>query len=59
MNKNFSCFYDSAIQSGIFQLNTPLTRDFESVLEVFVALAESASEVDVDFGSGTVKTWKD
>ncbi|PSN58842.1 hypothetical protein BS50DRAFT_509697 [Corynespora cassiicola Philippines] len=56
MNKRFSCFYDSAIQSGIFQLSAPLTQDFKSMLEVFVALAESASKVDVDFGSDTVET---
>ncbi|KAH7138373.1 hypothetical protein B0J11DRAFT_422362 [Dendryphion nanum] len=59
MNKSFLRFNDSALKSGMLQLNSNLAHELRHVTETFVALAKSASEghdgdedLEPDIGDG-------
>jgi hypothetical protein len=46
MNKTFLQFNDSALKSGLLQLNPGLARELKHATETFTSLAKTASEFE-------------
>jgi hypothetical protein len=47
MNKTFMCFNDSALKSGLLQLDPALAKELKHATETFTSLSKTASELKV------------